>query len=379
MRHAVVVLMTLSLLATSAVVALADPAPRGIEAGCPESRLVSAGFEDTAGSIFETEIDCVVWWGIASGRSATSYGPGVSTNRAQMATFFANLLRETEAELPEDPPESFDDVSGSVHADNINALAALEIVQGTSANTYSPSRAVTRAQMATFIYRTYEHITGEKLESDEDYFSDAEGSVHEDAINAIAEVGITGGDADGNFRPRADVTRGQMAAFLSRLLDLLVDTGFATPPPPPAAVLGHELDGVAQGGTGGQRRYCSGYLKGSGTIDGTLYEQSLGCDMWAHEGRTHSGWEEFNLGREYTRLTTTVGQNDNSSITGDVIRFTVYGDGQKLDEVQMTFGSGHKFDLDVTDVLRLRLEVANLSSRSQSGVTKIIWGDPTVQ
>ena len=55
-------------------------------------------------------------------------------------------------------------------------------------------------------------------------FTDDEGSVHETAINAIAEMGITNGcSADGTlYCPAQPVTRAQMASFLARALGLPV-------------------------------------------------------------------------------------------------------------------------------------------------------------
>ena len=51
-----------------------------------------------------------------------------------------------------------------------------------------------------------------------DHFSDNEGSVHEADINRLATAGITSGCAPDHFCPLAAVTREQMAAFLYRAL-----------------------------------------------------------------------------------------------------------------------------------------------------------------
>ena len=365
-----VVVLVAALALTTVGSASAQTEPRDIEAGCPDSRVTSAGFTDTAGSTFTTEIDCVVWWQIASGRSATSYGPDLSTNRAQMATFFANLIRETGGELPDNPPSAFRDTGGSVHGGNIDALAAIGVVAGTSATTYSPSRAVTREQMATFIFRTYEHLTGEELVGDQDYFGDDDGSVHEAAINAIAQVGITGGDASGNFRPQGDVTRGAMAAFLARTLDLLVDTGFAEPPPPPPLRL-TPSDIVAREGAS---RRCGDLRESAERISGELQTNALECVMF----NTTSGWAEFDLRRDFTRFRTTVGQGDSSTETERIVRFSVVGDGETLFTSAVAFGDVIDVDVDVTGVLRLRLEMSVAEAAAPSTSNVLVLGDPTV-
>lgn len=372
-----IALLTTALTVVTATGASAQTSPRDIEAGCPASRVLPAGFADTPGTTFASEVDCVVWWGVASGRSATSYGPSLSTNRAQMASFFANLIRASGGDLPNDAPTSFTDTSGSVHANNIDALAAIGVVAGTTATTYSPSRAVTRAQMATFITRTYGYLTGEGLIGDQDYFDDDNGSVHEDAINAIAQVGITGGDADGNFRPAGEVTRGAMAAFLARTLDLLVDTGFAEPPPRPAQLLtpGDIVSRSSGFGTGRTDDCRRGLLnEGVERINGKTYEKSLWCYTWDGE----SGWAEFDLGRDYGRFRATVGLGDASTVTNRVLRFTVSGDGATLFSETVGFGEERQIDADVSNVLRLRLEVATVQDAGLQGFSRAVWGDPTI-
>lgn len=53
-----------------------------------------------------------------------------------------------------------------------------------------------------------------------DAFDDDDGgSVHEPAIDCLAALGLLQGDADGDVRPAEDVTRGQAAAIVLRLLE----------------------------------------------------------------------------------------------------------------------------------------------------------------
>ena len=53
-----------------------------------------------------------------------------------------------------------------------------------------------------------------------DYFGDDTGMAHEAAINALAEAGMTLGCGDGNYCPDEAVTRAQMATFLTRAFGL---------------------------------------------------------------------------------------------------------------------------------------------------------------
>ena len=133
------------------------------------------------------------------------------------------------------PPfaSSFDDIVGSVHADNILCMADLGLTEGIGDGTsYGPRLAVTRAQMASFIARLIEHYLGEELPVGDERFDDVPaGLVHADNIHKLLEAGITRGTSDGggtSFAPQLPVTRGQMASFISRALTFIA-TGAASP------------------------------------------------------------------------------------------------------------------------------------------------------
>jgi hypothetical protein len=112
------------------------------------------------------------------------------------------------------PDGWFGDDNGNVHEANINLIAYLGITLGTSEGTFSPNDSMTRGQMAAFLNRALNLPP-----SDVDAFTDDDDSIFEDDINAIAAVGIARG-SDGEFRPDETITRGQMAAFLNRAFDL---------------------------------------------------------------------------------------------------------------------------------------------------------------
>jgi len=69
--------------------------------------------------------------------------------------------------------------------------------------------------MATFLVRALDLPVAET-----DHFSDDDGSAHEAAINALATAGVTGGCGADSYCPSQAVTRGQMATFLARALGL---------------------------------------------------------------------------------------------------------------------------------------------------------------
>jgi hypothetical protein len=105
----------------------------------------------------------------------------------------------------------FTDVSSSMHRADINGIAAAKVAVGCTDLRYCPTVSVTRGQMASFLARTLNLPVAVR-----DYFSDDNGTTHEGAINSLAAAGVTGGCATGRFCPNAPVTREQMAGFLHR-------------------------------------------------------------------------------------------------------------------------------------------------------------------
>ena len=87
---------------------------------------------------------------------------------------------------------------------------------------YCPDAAISRGEMAAFLVRAFGLGDGGGV----DWFRDDDGSVFEADINRLAAAGITRGcNPPGNdrFCPEEPVSRGEMAAFLVRALDLGLD------------------------------------------------------------------------------------------------------------------------------------------------------------
>jgi Lysyl oxidase/S-layer homology domain len=114
----------------------------------------------------------------------------------------------------------FTDDEGVTGEGSINRLAAAGITGGCAPNRFCPSAPVSRGQMASFLVRALNLPPA----TTPNYFDDDDGSTHEASIDSLAEVGITGGCGERRFCPNSHVTRAQMAAFLHR--------AFGTTPPP---------------------------------------------------------------------------------------------------------------------------------------------------
>jgi Cysteine-rich secretory protein family/S-layer homology domain len=116
--------------------------------------------------------------------------------------------------LPAASRDWFVDDAANVHEDGINRIADAAVTRGCAARSYCPGEEVSRGQMASFLARALE-LPATSL----DFFRDDDGSAHEDAINRMAAAGITYGCDTDRFCPRASVKREQMAAFLRRAYD----------------------------------------------------------------------------------------------------------------------------------------------------------------
>ena len=186
-------------------------------------------FSDDNGSVHESSIEAIADEGITLGCNPPvndMFCPNKAVTRAQMATFLARALNLPAA------TGSFADTADSVHAANIGALAAAGITQGCNPpvnDMFCPNKAVTRAQMATFLARAL------NLPAATGSFADTADSVHAANIGALAAAGITQGcnpPVNDMFCPNKAVTRAQMATFLTRALNL---EPIAVPPPLPDA------------------------------------------------------------------------------------------------------------------------------------------------
>ena len=77
-----------------------------------------------------------------------------------MGAFLARLLRDVTGEACGSRAPFADVPETSYAFTDIGCLYGLGITTGTSADTYSPQQPVTRAQMAVFLDRLYEALTG---------------------------------------------------------------------------------------------------------------------------------------------------------------------------------------------------------------------------
>lgn len=169
------------------------------------------GFRDVDSNAYYA--DAVAWAveeGITNGNTATTFAPGNPCTRAQIVTFLWRAAGSP-ASYGANP---FTDVEpGAYYYDAVLWAVEKGITGGTTATTFSPGRACTRAQTVTFLYR-YE---GSPATTTPNPFTDvAEGVYYTNAVLWAVENGITGGTTAATFSPDSVCTRGQIVTFLYR-------------------------------------------------------------------------------------------------------------------------------------------------------------------
>lgn len=197
---------------------------------CVGPALESYDFTDTAGIVAEQAVDCLVHYRITQGKTPSSFAPGETVTRRQMALFLTRAARIAGIRMSDAlEDQGFTDVGGlSEEArDAVNRMAQLEIMTGVSENRFDPRGRVSRREMAVFLARFLELAeVGEggtpivTVVSDESLFGDVSGLPRgvETAVYQLYEMGVTEGTSDTTFSPDNSVTRGQMASYITRAL-----------------------------------------------------------------------------------------------------------------------------------------------------------------
>ena len=226
MRRLLSLLVVLSVVSAGLTSAASAQGVRSTDAACPADAVGPPPYADVLAHQFAREITCLAAYQVAAGRADGSYAPAASVLRRQMALFLSRIVTAAGIEVPE-RDAGFTDVASLDPAARaaVNTIAALGISGGVDGARFDPGATVTRAQMATFLDRLHGTVSGSRLPAGPDAFDGDEGSVHHASINAVAAAGIGVGVGHRDFAPGREVTRGQMAAFLARLLDVEVAAG----------------------------------------------------------------------------------------------------------------------------------------------------------
>ena len=166
---------------------------------------------------FYDEITWLAGTGITTGYSDGSYRPSQEVTREAFAAFMYRLAGEPRYTAPSRSP--FSDVSTrSQFYKEISWVASTGISTGWADGTFRPKDDISREAMAAFLYR-YHDQPATKVNAATRFKDLGWGDRFLREISWLANEGITTGYSDGTFKPHNSVTREAMAAFLERAAD----------------------------------------------------------------------------------------------------------------------------------------------------------------
>ena len=156
----------------------------------------SKDFADTRNHWAKDAIDFVSARGLLNGTSANTFSPNAPTTRAQLWTV---LARQADADL----------TGGATWYENAQNWAKEKGISDGA----NPNGTINRAQMVTMLWRT----KGQPAAASGASFADVPAdSYYAQAVAWAVESGITAGVGGGRFDPNSTCTRAQIATFLAR-------------------------------------------------------------------------------------------------------------------------------------------------------------------
>ena len=192
------------------------------EVGVDCSVAIPHPFVDVAGTSFAFDsVGCIYELEVTTGTSATTYSPVDFVTRAQMAAFIARFIESVTGDSCGGVHPFTDVLASSFAYGPVGCIFELGVTKGTSATTYGPGDLVTREQMAAFIARVYRLLTGETCSIASPFPDVLASSFAFFDVGCIGSLGITTGTSPTTYSPANLVTREQMAAFLERLYKIL--------------------------------------------------------------------------------------------------------------------------------------------------------------
>ena len=171
-----------------------------------------------AGAYYEDAVKWAVDKAVTSGKTVTTFAPNESCTRAQAVTFLWRAAGSPALNYA----MNFNDVDGGAYyAEAVRWAASEKVVEGTTAETFAPDAAVTRAQVVTMLYRFakaqgMDTTQGGMAIREFDDF-DAVPAYALEAMDWAVNAGVLKGD-NNRLLPQDNCTRAQIVTMLYRAL-----------------------------------------------------------------------------------------------------------------------------------------------------------------
>ncbi|PGT15356.1 S-layer homology domain-containing protein [Bacillus cereus] len=172
--------------------------------------------DDITGGWYEADIRELDKRGIMVGDGNGSYWPERLVTRGE----FANLVSRS-LQLPEGK-SNFKDLS-TAHpslVDGINRAASAGIISGRGNDMFAPNDTIKRDEAVIMIDRAlqYKNIKGNLVPLP---FTDQNLAYDKQAVQRVYGLGIVKGNENNEFMPKGSATRGESAAFINRMLQVI--------------------------------------------------------------------------------------------------------------------------------------------------------------
>ncbi|MEI3162417.1 MAG: S-layer homology domain-containing protein [Lachnospirales bacterium] len=178
----------------------------------------TAIFNDIDGHWAKNYIEELAKMGFIKGISASTFAPNNSLTRAQAVQFLRNLNIVNSGTKA---VETFKDVPNDAwYSDSINWAVENEIAQGIGNGKFEPDKEITREEMALMI-QNFINKTSIKFDANHNVtFTDVDliSDWAYDAVVSLASYTILNGRTNGQFDPKANITRGEMSVIISNIL-----------------------------------------------------------------------------------------------------------------------------------------------------------------
>ena len=172
----------------------------------------STNFVDvSAGNFYENAVKWAVTKNITTGTSDTTFTPDGICTRAQAVAF---LWRAAGSPEPKSTTMTFSDVQvGSYYEKAVLWAVENGITKGTSQTAFSPNATCSRSQIVTFLWRSQQSPT---VGTSNPFTDVAATAYYANAVLWAVEKDVTAGTSSTTFSPNADCTRAQIVTFLYR-------------------------------------------------------------------------------------------------------------------------------------------------------------------
>ncbi|MGE4214171.1 MAG: InlB B-repeat-containing protein [Anaerotignaceae bacterium] len=186
-------------------------------------------FTDISDHWAKAYIDFVTERELFLGTSSNTFSPNSGMTRGMFATVIGRLYERSYGEIATaDNRNKFTDVNYDLYyADYIDWVSSNNIITGVGNGNFEPNREITREEMAVILYRfaNFLNISIEKTEVSQQSYHDAS-AISNWAIEGTEycrQTGMISGRDGGNFVPKGNATRAEVAAILERFINKAVE------------------------------------------------------------------------------------------------------------------------------------------------------------